>query len=77
MAHVASCCVFLGWLLLSQGISTLVLALSLQPGLLNAVDGETPSMKLVCATLRFLLLIFLSLGEELVVVARLLTVFFL
>ena len=67
---------FLGWLLLSQGISTLVLALSLQPGLLSVVDGEAPSMKLVCATQRFLLLILLSLGGELAVVARLPTAFF-
>ena len=74
VAHVAYRCLFLGWLLLSQGILTLGQALSLQPGLLNVVDGEALSMKLVCATLRFLLLILLSPGGELAVVARLLTV---
>ena len=51
-------------------------ALSLLPGLLSADDGEAPSMKLGYATLRFLLLIFLSLGGELAVVARLPTAFF-
>ena len=67
---------FQGWLLLSQGILTLGQALSLLPGLLNAVDGEAPSMKPGCATPRFLLLIFLAPGGELAVVFRLLTVFF-
>ena len=67
---------FLGWLLLSQGILTLVLALSLLPGLLNADDGEAPSMKPGCVAPRFLLLTFLSPGGELAVVARLPTVFF-
>ena len=67
---------FQGLLLLSQGILTLGQALSLLRDLLNADDGEAPSMKLVCATQRFLLLILLSPGEELAVVARLPTVFF-
>ena len=66
----------LGWLLLSQGILTLVLALSLLPGLLNADDGEAPMLKPGCVVLRFLLSIFLSPGEELAVVVRLPTVFF-
>ena len=67
---------FQGLLLLSQGILTLGQALSLLPGLLNAADGEAPSMKLGCAISRFLLLILLSPGGELAVVARLPTVFF-
>ena len=67
---------FLGWLLLSQGILTLVLALSLLPDLLNADDRETLSMKPGCVAPRFLLLTFLSPGGELAVVARLPTVFF-
>ena len=66
----------LGWLLLSQGILTLALALSLLPSLLNADDGEAPSMKPGCAAPRFLLLTFLSPGGELAVVVRLPTVFF-
>ena len=66
----------LGWLLLSQGILTLALALSLPPGLLNANDGEAPSTKLGCVVPRFLLLTFRSPGGELVVVVRLPTVFF-
>nr|CAN71858.1 hypothetical protein VITISV_012969 [Vitis vinifera] len=66
----------LGWLLLSQGILTLVLALSLLPGLLNADNGEAPSMKSGCVAPRFLILTFLSHGGELAVVARLPTVFF-
>ena len=66
----------LGWLLLSQGILTLVLALSLLPGLLNADDGEAPSTKPGCVVPRFLLLTFLSPGGELAVVVRLPTVFF-
>ena len=66
----------LGWLLLSQGILTLALALSLPPGLLNANDGEAPSTKLGCVVPRFLLLTFRSPGGELVVVVRLPIVFF-
>ena len=66
----------LGWLLLSQGILTLALALSLLPGLLNADDGEAPSMKLGCVVPRFLLLVILSPGGELAVVTSLPTVFF-
>ena len=62
--------------MLSQGILTLVLALSLQLGLLNAGDGKAPSMKLGCVASRFLLLTFLSPGGELAVVVRLPTVFF-
>ncbi|RVW67470.1 hypothetical protein CK203_063052 [Vitis vinifera] len=50
------------------------LALSLLPGLLNVDDWEAPSMKPVCATQCFILLILLSPGGELAVVARLLTV---
>ena len=67
---------FQGLLLLSQGILTLGQVLSLLPGLLNVDDGEAPSMKLICTTQRFLLLILLSPGGELAVVARLPTVFF-
>ena len=66
---------FQGLLLLSQDILTLGQALSLLPGLLSADDGEAPSMKLVCATQRFLLSILLSPGGELAFVARLPTVF--
>ena len=55
---------------------TLVLALSLLPGLLNADDGETPSMTPGCVAPRFLFLILLSPGGELAVVVRLPTVFF-
>ena len=65
-----------GLLLLPQGILTLGQALSLLPGLLNADDGEAPSMKFVCATQHFLLLILLSPGGKLAVVVRLPTVFF-
>ena len=61
-------------LLLPQGILTLGQALSLLPGLLNVDDWEAPSMKPVCATQRFILLILLSPGGELAVVAYLLTV---
>ena len=53
---------------------TLGQVLSLLPGLLNADDGEAPSMKLGCVAPRFLLLVFLSPGGELAVVARLPTV---
>ena len=67
---------FLGWLLLSQGILTQVLALSLLLGLLNANDEEALMLKPGCVIPRFLLLIFLSLGGELSVVVRLPTVFF-
>ena len=67
---------FRGLLLLPQGILILGHALSLLPGFLSADDGEAPSMKLVCATQCFLLLILLSPGGELAVVARLPTVFF-
>ncbi|RVW70980.1 hypothetical protein CK203_050596 [Vitis vinifera] len=56
---------FQGLLLLSQGILTLGQALSLLPGLLNAVDGEAPLMKPGCATPHFLLLIFCLLEESL------------
>ena len=66
----------LGWLLLSQGILTLVLALSLLHGLLNADDREAPSMKPGCIAPRFLLLILLSPRGELAVVVSLLTAFF-
>ncbi|WJZ84533.1 hypothetical protein VitviT2T_004133 [Vitis vinifera] len=59
-----------------RGILTLSQALSLLPGLLNIDDGEAPSIKLVCATQHFLLLILLSPGGEFAVVARLPTVFF-
>ena len=62
--------------MLSQGILTLVLALSLLSGLLNANDGETPSMKPGCVAPRFLLLTFLSPGGELAIVVRFSTVFF-
>ena len=75
VAHVALRCMSLGWLLLSQDISTLVLALSLLPGLLNA-DGEAPMLKPGCVVPRFLLLISLSPGGELSIVTRLPTVFF-
>ena len=43
---------------------------------LECNDGEVLSMKLVCATQHFLLLILLSPGGELAVVVRLPTVFF-
>ena len=76
VAHVALRCMFLGWLLLSQDILTLVLDLSLLPGLLNVDDGEAPSMKLGCVAPRFLLLTFLSPRGELAVVVSLLTAFF-
>ena len=76
VAHVALRCMSLGWLLLSQDISTLVLALSLLPSLLNAGDGEAPMLKPGCVVPRFLLLISLSPGGELSIVARLPTVFF-
>ena len=76
VAHVASRCMFLGYLPLSQDILTLVLALSLLPGLSNAGDGEAPILKPGCIVPRFLLLISLSPGGELSVVARLPTVFF-
>ena len=66
----------LGWLLLSQGILTLVLALRLLSDLLNADDGEAPLMKLGCVAPRFLLLTFLSPGGEFAIVVRLPTVFF-
>ena len=66
---------FQGLLLLSQGILTLGQALSLLPGLLNADDGEAPSMKPGYAAQRFLLSILLSPGGELAVVARSPTVF--
>ena len=55
---------------------TLVLALSLPLGLLNAGDEEAPSMKHGCVAPRFLILTFLSPGGELVVVVRLPTIFF-
>ena len=64
-----------GLLLLPQGILTLGQALSLLPDLLNANDGEAPLMKPIFATQRFLLLILLSPGGELTVVARSPTVF--
>ena len=67
---------FQGWLLLSQGILTLVLASSLLSGLLNADDGKALSMKPGCVAPRFLLLTFLSPGGELAVVVLLPTVFF-
>ena len=67
---------FLGLLLLPQGILILGQTLSLLPDLLSADDGEAPLMKLVCATPRFLLSIFLSPRGELAVVACLPTVFF-
>ena len=51
-------------------------ALSLLPGLLSADDGETLSMKLVCATQHSFLLILLSPGGELAIVTRLPNVFF-
>ena len=66
----------LGWFLLSQGILTLALALSLLPSLLNADDGEAPSTKPGCVAPRFLLLTFMSRGGELAVVVRLPIVFF-
>ena len=62
--------------MLSQGISTLVPALSLPSGLSNASDWEAPSMKPGCVAPRFLLLNFLSPGGELAVAVRLPTVFF-
>ena len=76
VAHVALRCMPLGWFLLSQDISTLVLALNLLPGLSNADDWEAPMLKPGCVVPRFLLLISLSPGGELSVVARLPTVFF-
>ena len=76
VAHVALRCMSLGWLLLSQDISTLVLALSLLPGLSNAGDEKAPILKPGCVVPRFLLLISLSPRGELSVVARLPTVFF-
>ena len=66
----------LGWLLLSQGILILVLALSLLLGLLNADDEEALMLKSGCVIQRFLLSIFLSPGGEISVVVRLPTVFF-
>ena len=75
VAHVALRCMSLGWLLLSQDISTLVLALSLLPGLLNA-DGEDSMLKPGCVVPRFLLLILLSHGGELAIFVRLPTVLF-
>ena len=45
VAHVASRCLFLGELQLSQDILTLVLALSLLLGLLNASDEEALMLK--------------------------------
>ena len=60
----------------SQGILTLVLALSLPSGISNASDWEAPSMKPGCVAPRFLLLTFLSPGGEFAVSIRLPTVFF-
>ena len=66
----------LGWLLLSSGILTLVLALSLLPGLLNADDEEDLTLRLECVTPRFPLLTSPSPGGELLAVFRSPTVFF-
>ncbi|WKA02827.1 hypothetical protein VitviT2T_020980 [Vitis vinifera] len=66
---------FRGWLLLSQGISTLGQALSLLPDLLSADHEEASSMKPGCATRRFHLSTSLFPGGELAFVARLPTVF--
>ena len=62
MAHEASRCMLLGWLLWSQDILILVLveALSLLLGLLNANVEEALMLKPGCVTHRFLLSIFLS-----------------
>ena len=78
MAHEASRCMLLGWLLWSQDILILVLveASSLLLGLLNANDEGALMLRPGCIIQRFLLLIFLSPGGELTVVARLPTVFF-
>ena len=78
MAHEASRCMLLGWLLLSQDILVLVLveALSLLLCLLNADVEEALMLKPGCAIQRFLLSIFLSPGGELSVVVRLPTVSF-
>ena len=67
MAHEASRCMLLGWLLWSQDILILVLveALSLLLGLLNADDEEALMSKPGCVVQRFLLLISLSPGGEL------------
>ena len=55
---------------------TLVLALSLLPGLLNADDEEAPMLKPRCVVPHFLLLTFLFPGGELAVVVCLPTAFF-
>ena len=73
MAHEASRCMLLGWLLLSQDILTPVLveALSLPLGPSNTDVEGALMWKPGCVTQRFLLSIFLSPGGELSVVFRL------
>ena len=78
MAHEASRCMLLGWLLWSQDILILVLveALSLLLGLLNANVEEALMLKPGCVIQRFLLLTSPSPGRELLAVFRSPTVFF-